>query len=388
MKRILFHSLSVLVGFVFIEICLHAVLYLLRSDSQNAPHSIKDSALGHRPNPDHPDHDKNGFRNENAPGTIDVLAMGDSQTYGLTVSSEQAWSAQLSELTDVNTYNMSMGGWGMTHLRMLFSEAIALSPEKIVVGFYSGNDLYDAFSHVYKQGQLEGMKSNDLVTRELIESLEATESYASLVSKVAGDAILPKPKSFILRLRYFLSNYSAIYYILGKIRRYLNKDRAWVSILQLAKENKFDYFDEGSVQAVFQSAYRLKALNFEDIRIREGLRISLECIKWMKEEAARHDINFYLLMIPTKEYAFNQEVLSREKVLSRDYSILVAHEETFMEQSKLFFKTHGITYIEAVQEMRILINKGRSPYAANVNGHPDEHGQRVIAEAVRKKLKL
>jgi hypothetical protein len=62
------------------------------------PLSIKDEKLGWRPNPRTPGHDPIGFRNENVPEDVSVLAMGDSQTYGVGVSREQAWPQQLAGL--------------------------------------------------------------------------------------------------------------------------------------------------------------------------------------------------------------------------------------------------------------------------------------------------
>ena len=56
---------------------------------------ISDPILRHRGNPDHPAHDRLGFHNETVPRHIDVVALGDSQTYGPIGKSGEAWPAVL-----------------------------------------------------------------------------------------------------------------------------------------------------------------------------------------------------------------------------------------------------------------------------------------------------
>ena len=45
--------------------------------------TVPDDRLGHRPNPAHPEHDRQGFRNLEVPSRAHLVALGDSQTYGV-----------------------------------------------------------------------------------------------------------------------------------------------------------------------------------------------------------------------------------------------------------------------------------------------------------------
>src|SRR5262245_47084774 len=86
-------------------------------------YSIPDPRIGNRPNPEFPGHDANGFRNARVPGKADVVAIGDSQTYGTGVTAEQAWPAQTAAMTQKIVYNMSFGGYSPAHALFFWDQA-------------------------------------------------------------------------------------------------------------------------------------------------------------------------------------------------------------------------------------------------------------------------
>ena len=71
------------------------------------------------------DHDNWGFRNAKVPETAEIVALGDSHTYGNT-----------SRLTGKNVYNLAMGGYGV-------SLAVPRS------GLYIGDDFDNAYRITY-----------------------------------------------------------------------------------------------------------------------------------------------------------------------------------------------------------------------------------------------
>src|SRR5262245_21640969 len=85
--------------------------------------SMPDGRLGHRPNPVHPGHDHKGFRNLEVPAKADIVALGDSQTYGTGVVPENAWPRQLESMIESTVYSMAYGGYGPTHSLILWEEA-------------------------------------------------------------------------------------------------------------------------------------------------------------------------------------------------------------------------------------------------------------------------
>ena len=109
-----------------------------------------DQILGHRILPNSGGHDDWGFRNYERPSSADIVAIGDSQTYGISATSSQSWPAHLSRISELNTYNMALGGYGALHYpHLLESKALELKPRIIIVGLYFGNDLVDAYNLAY-----------------------------------------------------------------------------------------------------------------------------------------------------------------------------------------------------------------------------------------------
>ena len=63
------------------------------------PPLVYDDVLGHRIEPGSGGHDEWGYRNKNVPESSDIVAIGDSQTYGIGATSTDAWPAVLAEFT-------------------------------------------------------------------------------------------------------------------------------------------------------------------------------------------------------------------------------------------------------------------------------------------------
>jgi hypothetical protein len=170
---------------------------------------LKDEKLGHRPNPLHPEHDRSGFRNSKRLQKAEIIALGDSQTYGFGVRPHEAWPQQLESLSGVSIYNMSCGGYGPTHSLVLWEEALQLKPHMIIEALYAGNDMFDSFSHVYFENQLEDLKSSN---QSLVAELEKLEKDAPIAREVS--TLIPKgtdaepeqgPRGFIHRAKRPLS---------------------------------------------------------------------------------------------------------------------------------------------------------------------------------------
>jgi len=80
---------------------------------------LPDPQLIYRGNPKFPEHDSNGFRNDSVPKTADIVAIGDSQTYGNGVSPDEAWPRVLARLSFCRVYSMALGGYGPLQYEVL-----------------------------------------------------------------------------------------------------------------------------------------------------------------------------------------------------------------------------------------------------------------------------
>ena len=73
---------------------------------------VKDDILGHKIEPNSAEHDSWGFRNKSVPASAKIVAIGNSQTYGVSATARNSWPAQLQVLMREGAYNLSLGGYG------------------------------------------------------------------------------------------------------------------------------------------------------------------------------------------------------------------------------------------------------------------------------------
>src|SRR5262249_50916074 len=128
--------------------------YALYSKERNEAHTsltrlVSDPRLGHHLEPDAPGHDARGFRNEASAAITDVVAIGDSQTWGVNVRREESWPAVLGKISHLSVYSMALGGWGPLQYEVLAKDAVAFRPRALIVGIYLGNDIFDGCNQVY-----------------------------------------------------------------------------------------------------------------------------------------------------------------------------------------------------------------------------------------------
>src|SRR5258708_10249177 len=93
-KRLLFYCLTAIVRLGVVEGTLAMLAWTSPKVNQLlAPPwtAVFDDRLGHRPSPGVPGHDGRGWRNPAAYKKADVVALGDSQTYGEGVDAMETW---------------------------------------------------------------------------------------------------------------------------------------------------------------------------------------------------------------------------------------------------------------------------------------------------------
>lgn len=101
-----------------------------------------DPELLYTADPSYPEIDANGFRNpEPLRARYEVVAIGDSHTYGSNVESSDSWPARFSAATGSSTYNLGMGGYSIYQYDVLFERALAFAPRRILVAIFLANDL-------------------------------------------------------------------------------------------------------------------------------------------------------------------------------------------------------------------------------------------------------
>ncbi len=390
-KRLLFVLWALAVGLLGGE----SVLQLLSRLSPRldillfpAHQAVPDEQLGHRPSPFFPGHDRKGFRNERVPEEARVVAIGDSQTYGVSLPAGDAWPRRLERASGWSVYSMAFGGYGPAHGLVLLEEALELRPKAIVFALYSGNDCYDSFHLVHTLGKLADLRSRDPAVLAAIEAAEREESLES-VSWRAGGAAWARQAAPVAGAWTFLSERCALYGAARAARRLAaaaGGAPGWDEIRRDAGREPSIYhpLESGAVRTVLMPAYRLCALDTKDPRIVEGLRIALEALDRMHEEASRRGVVFLVLFLPTAELVF--EATASGASMPPVFGRLLESEKAFWATAREHLASRSIPYADMLPPLRRLVEAGRQPYPERPDGHPNAGGSAAIAEAALEAL--
>ena len=87
------------------------------------------------------DVDDSGFRNPAIPERVDIVAIGDSLTYGNNVFWRESWPYKLATMTGRSVYNFGVGGYSVYQYYQLFTQALKFRPKHVLIGLYVANDL-------------------------------------------------------------------------------------------------------------------------------------------------------------------------------------------------------------------------------------------------------
>lgn len=409
-KRLLFWLLSGMLVLGSGELLLRlAAMVSHRADQLLGPlqpsAAIPDERLGNRPNPRYPGHDRLGFRNKRVPRTAEIVALGDSQTYGTGVKSREAWPRQLATMTGKSVYSMAFGGYGPTHSLLLWDEAMSLSPKTVIATLYTGNDLYDSYNHVYIEGALPELKSADPALQTAIRVEREQEPLSDKIGRLfrmGGREKLPEKRterdsalgSTALRL---LEEHSRLY---GLLRRASHELRGRVGAttvrqadpaaewemmqaLAMVRPGYLQLLDNGTFRTACATRYRLAALELEDPRIFEGLQISLRALQQMSLKAKGSGIRFLVLLIPTKVRVF-QPFWENPPA---GVQLLIGHGDETWQIATKFFRDNGIDYLDSLPVLRGQLQAGIQPYPVTQDGHPNRQGHHAIAALVADRVR-
>lgn len=327
------------------------------------PRRVPDDVLRFRIEPGTGAHDSRGFRNRSVAGTADIVAIGDSHTYGISARERDSWPSALGRMTGKTVYNMSLGGYGPPeYLYLMEYEALSLHPKIIIAGFYLGNDLKDSFTAVYNVSQWKELRKPGFS--------RAPES---------GDD--DDEEDFSYGIGDWLSGHSVLYRLVsssfvGDNLRQMRRMKRGEEIVMLKDEKT-------GIDTGFTPGQRLRGLDLENVQVREGLRLSLEFFNRMNELARKNNIEFLVVIIPTKESVFAKYIEGNTALPeSNKIDYLIENERRVDTAVKTYFGEHGIEYINVLGPLSRSAGTEQI-YPNNFGGHENKNGYRIIAESVR-----
>jgi hypothetical protein len=346
---------------------------------------LQDAELGNRGNPTYPEHDKNGFRNPLTSDTADIVAIGDSQTYGTSVDFQTPWPRVLEKISSCQVYSMALPGYGPLQYALLARRAARFKPRLILIGIYFGNDLYDNWQMYLRN------PSKYLVPEDLLRPALERERHNPLSRDVEefftmGQTDVQKSESASAWwLRRFLSQHSAIWGFGRAIKNQLlppnsvlsAEFRTAVAALTPTQLEYASIFEGADWSTIFTSRYRDAAENYEDPRIQVGYWLTQWAIQDIDQLAKQNGISLMFILLPTKESVFAPKVKNASE--HKFFEKLTTEENRFRHSLIRYLEENGIAYIDMTPPLRSM---AQQPYFENADGHPNAIGHKAIASRV------
>ena len=403
------HLLFVLIALITTVVATEGILQIMYRLSPTAQFHlslpgtvsiIHDDLLQWRGHPGHPEHDRNGFRNKSVPPQADIVALGDSQTYGYSVEPHQAWPQQLAQISGVTSYTMAYGGYGPVHSLLLWDEVTQLEPKLVIEAMYSGNDLFEAFKLVYYQNKAPELKSTDPA---LVQAINKAESIETIKDEIDGVYWMGSPpvqwQPSGPRMRQIISQHCRLYGLLRAVKlaaeRTVNAEPTdpdfqtdWQANKQSALSNS-GYcvaFEYDSFKTVMNPLCRSYSVNLDDPRIAEGHRIALRANRHMAMKAQKAGIQYLVVLIPTKELVFKNVVRRSGQKMPPAYDDVIEREEQMWLATKQYFREHHIPFVDPLDALRQRLTDRHQPFFMSLDTHLNPEGHRTIARLLQTQL--
>lgn len=330
---------------------------------------IDDPILGHRIKPLTTGHDAFGFRNVAAPQRVSIVAIGDSQTYGVNAARDSSWPHQIGNLLHEPVYNMALGAYGpLEYLYLATQEAKKLQPRQLLVGFYFGNDLIEACRAAHLRPFWHGWREAD--------PAEACDPRDQQI-------LHTQPEKRFAVVREWLSGHSVLYSVLRATL--LTPLASYTrSGSRAPPDRELHWIDPSnrSVRTVFTPQSRLSVLDAQLPQVREGLRITKRVFSRLKSVADTEDMRLLIVLIPTKERAYCRYLMESGAQLPVSFISLCDAEARVKEDLIGFLGERNIAYVDVTRAMEEQIHGHVQLYPTNSDGHPLATGYGVIARAV------
>lgn len=349
-------------------------------------HLSYDPVLRYKIEPHSAGHDSRGYRNRYVPERADIVAIGDSQTYGESAPAKYSWPSILGSLTGKETYNMGIGGYGAAEYFYLFGNgALELKPEVVIAGFYLGNDLADTYTAVYtverwrhlrRPGAGHDPGGND--------EAKADDTPPVEEARPAKKPLVDELRHGVYGAAGWFAGNSVLYRVITA--SYLGDRIRQKMMLDLGEKITMLDVGEYGIHTGFTPVRRLEALDMDKENVREGLALALGFFGSMNRLAEENGVRFLVVILPTKESVYGEFIEGNDALqYSDEIDRLLRNERQVSAEAESYFREHGIPYIDLLGPLREAA-RHEQIYPNNYSGHFNENGNRIIAESIKQYL--
>jgi hypothetical protein len=316
--------------------------------------------------------DRWGFRNPGIPDAVDVLALGDSHTYGNTARMRDAWPQVLSRETGLSVYNMGLGGYGPNqYYQLLATRGITLRPKTVLVGLYLGDDFENAYSITYGLDYWTFLRDG---RRDRVNA------------DIWGD---DEPPGEVKTFRNWLSRHSLLYRLTVHGPA-LATVKASLQFLQATRTHdpSVAVFNDSpnNIHEAFRPIRIRAGLDQERPEVREGMRITFQLLADMARLCIHNGCDLIVVIIPSKETVFADYLRNAEINLKAVIDSLIRNESLATAELETFLRREGIRYVETLPALRSSA-RGELYYRGPADMHPGANGYKVIGTTVAKFLR-
>lgn len=331
---------------------------------------VYDDRLGYRMKRFSGEIDQNGFRNRKILANAQIVAVGDSHTFGYNVSIDEAWPQQLARMTNESVYNLGVGGYGSLQYYYLIDGAIRLHPRHIVLGLYIANDLDDTCKLIsqleYWQKWAEDRGFN-------IEACRNSEKSDPPGNKV-GVGARPLGVWWAIEAMLLKTAIGSLvqYYSMGLLAEMPSPDD---TVIVNEKVNK----------TIIRHARIAAHKRYTDLtreHIAFGFQISKRVLLEAKRLADDNGIKFSVVFIPSKENVFFDYLIEKGYKLPQDYYALISNERDLLEKFSVFLGEINVRSVDARPYILQELYKSGNVYLGSDDGHPTKIGYEAYAKAV------
>lgn len=361
---------SVIIG---LFLCEAGARLTLNSADYLSAKTINDSVLGITIAPNTHGFDEWGFRNRVVPSTADVVAVGDSHTYGNTAMMDDAWPAVVGRATHTEVYNLGMGGYGPNqYYHLLMTKGLKLHPKWILCGLYMGDDFENAFSITYGLDYWSSLRNGqrEKVNPDIWGTSEPTVWSSGLRNWFAERSMV----------------YKLVFHgpLVGMIKETLRFNQASAGADPYTTTL---IVDGKNIREAFRPIGIAKRLDQTSAQVREGMRITFHLLKEMADACAREGCKLLVVIIPTKETVFSEYLEKKPGLhLHEVVDQLITNERLAKHALLDFLAGAGIAYIDPLPMLKQSVEN--QLYAQTTRDmHPGKNGYRVIGEAIVEYLK-